>query len=101
MSEEEGARVLVDGRDFQKEKNSNNGYFLGPTVIDNVNSDMQSYQNEIFGPVLQIIEVNKLSDAIKLIINNNRFGNGCCVFTSNGEQARTFLRKRRNWDGRH
>ncbi len=89
MSEGEGARVLVDGRDFLKRKNSNNGYFLGPTIIDNVSSNMKSYQNEIFGPVLQIIEVNKLSDAIKLI-NNNKFGNGCCVFTRNGEQARTF-----------
>ena len=89
MSEGEGARVLVDGRDFLKRKNSNNGYFLGPTIIDNVSSNMKSYQNEIFGPVLQIMEVNELSDAIKLI-NNNRFGNGCCVFTRNGEQARTF-----------
>ena len=89
MSEGEGARVLVDGRDFLKRKNSNNGYFLGPTIIDNVSSNMKSYQNEIFGPVLQIMEVNKLSDAIKLI-NNNRFGNGCCIFTRNGEQARTF-----------
>ena len=89
MSEGEGAKVLVDGRDFLKRKNSNNGYFLGPTIIDNVSSNMKSYQNEIFGPVLQIMEVNKLSDAINLI-NNNRFGNGCCVFTRNGEQARTF-----------
>ena len=89
MSEGEGARVIIDGRDFLKRKNSNNGYFLGPTIIDNVSSNMKSYQNEIFGPVLQIMEVNELSDAIKLI-NNNRFGNGCCVFTRNGEQARTF-----------
>ncbi len=89
MSEGEGARVLIDGRDFLKRKNSNNGYFLGPTIIDNVSSNMKSYQNEIFGPVLQIMEVNELSDAIKLI-NNNRFGNGCCIFTRNGEQARTF-----------
>ena len=89
MSEEEGAKVLVDGRDLLKRKNSNNGYFLGPTIIDNVSSNMRSYQNEIFGPVLQIIEVNKLSEAIK-IINDNRFGNGCCIFTRSGEQARSF-----------
>ena len=89
MSEEEGARVLIDGRDFLKRKNSNNGYFLGPTIIDNVSSNMKSYQNEIFGPVLQIIEVSKLSDAIKLI-NNNKFGNGCCIFTRSGEQAKSF-----------
>ena len=89
MSEEEGARVLIDGRDFLKRKNSNNGYFIGPTIIDNVSSNMKSYQNEIFGPVLQIIEVSKLSDAIKLI-NNNKFGNGCCIFTRSGEQAKSF-----------
>ena len=55
MSEGEGARVLIDGRDFLKRKNSNNGYFLGPTIIDNVSSNMKSYQNEIFGPVIQIM----------------------------------------------
>ncbi len=89
MSEEEGARILVDGRRLAEEKNSQKGYFLGPTIIDNVHSDMKSYQNEIFGPVLQIIEISSMSDAIKLI-NDNKFGNGCCIFTSSGEQARSF-----------
>ncbi len=89
MSEEEGARVLIDGRNSIKRKNSNNGYFLGPTIIDNVNSNMISYQNEIFGPVLQVIEVNETNQAINLI-NNNKFGNGCCIFTSSGEKARSF-----------
>ncbi len=88
MSEDEGARIVIDGRDLLK-KNSNRGYFLGPTIIDNVNSGMQSYKNEIFGPVLQIIEVEKVSEAINLI-NNNKFGNGCCIFTGNGEEARNF-----------
>ena len=46
--------------------------FLGPTIIDNVSSNMKSYQNEIFGPVLQIIEVNQMTEAIKIINNNNR-----------------------------
>ena len=89
MSEKEGAKILIDGRDLLKKKNSKNGYFLGPTIIDKVNPKMESYQNEIFGPVLQIIEVNQMTEAIK-IINNNRFGNGCCIFTSSGEQARSF-----------
>ncbi len=89
MSEKEGARILIDGRDSINRKNSNDGYFLGPTIIDKVNSDMISYQNEIFGPVLQVIEVKEISEAIKLI-NNNKFGNGCCVFTSSGEKARSF-----------
>ncbi len=89
MSEKEGARILIDGRDRVQRKNSNDGYFLGATIIDKVNPDMISYQNEIFGPVLQVIEVKGISEAIKLI-NNNKFGNGCCIFTGNGEKARSF-----------
>ena len=53
---------------------------------------MKSYQNEIFGPVLQVIQVNEFSEAIS-IINNNEFGNGCCIFTSSGENARIFSEK--------
>ena len=88
MSEEEGARVLIDGRELSK-KNSTKGYFLGPTLIDNVNSSMKSYQDEIFGPVLQIIEIDSINEAVELI-NKNQFGNGCCIFTSNGKYARNF-----------
>ena len=89
LAEEEGSKLLLDGREFNKRKNSKSGYFLGPTILDNVKSFMKSYENEIFGPVLQIMEVETMDDAVK-IINNNKFGNGCCVFTSNGEKARTF-----------
>ena len=89
LSEEEGAAIIIDGRDSLKGKNSKNGYFLGPTIIDKVKSGMESYQNEIFGPVLQVMEVNHVSEAIRLI-NNNKFGNGCCIFTSSGENARIF-----------
>ena len=89
LSEEEGAAIIIDGRDSLKGKNSKNGYFLGPTIIDKVKSGMESYQNEIFGPVLQVMEVNHVSEAIKLI-NNNKFGNGCCIFTGSGENARIF-----------
>ena len=89
LSEEEGAAIIIDGRDSLKGKNSKNGYFLGPTIIDKVKSGMESYQNEIFGPVLQVMEVNHVSEAITLI-NNNKFGNGCCIFTSSGENARIF-----------
>ena len=92
MAKEEGARILIDGRDTIKRKNSNKGYFLGPTIIDHVNTKMKSYKNEIFGPVLQIIEMNQLSEGIK-IINDNNFGNGCCIFTSDGHNARTFAEK--------
>ena len=92
MSEEEGASLLLDGRELLKGKNSKDGYHLGPTIIDKVHSRMKSYQNEIFGPVLQVIEVNEFSEAIS-IINNNEFGNGCCIFTSSGENARIFSEK--------
>ena len=90
LSKKEGAQLLIDGRDLIKGKNSKNGYFIGPTIIDNVTTNMESYKNEIFGPVLQIIEVNSIAEGIK-IINQNIYGNGCCVFTSNGEKARTFF----------
>ena len=92
MAEKEGAKIIIDGRDFIKRKNSNNGYFLGPTVIDQVNTKMQSYKNEIFGPVLQVMEMKDVSEGIR-IINNNDFGNGCCIFTSDGHNARLFADK--------
>jgi malonate-semialdehyde dehydrogenase (acetylating)/methylmalonate-semialdehyde dehydrogenase len=88
LSEEEGARILIDGRNIPK-KNSDNGFFLGPTLIENVKSSMKSYQNEIFGPVLQIIEISSMKKAIELI-NKNQFFFGCCIFTSNGNHARSF-----------
>ena len=81
--------MLVDGREGIKGKNSKSGYFIGPTIIDNVTTDMESYKNEIFGPVLQIIEVENMLEGIK-IINENIYGNGCCIFTDSGESARSF-----------
>ena len=68
-----------------------NGYFIGPTIIDNVTTDMESYKNEIFGPVLQIIEVENMLEGIK-IINENVYGNGCCIFTDSGEVLDLFLK---------
>ena len=92
IAEEEGAKIIVDGRDIVKRKNSKGGYFLGPTIIDKVKPNMQSYKNEIFGPVLQIMEMNKLSEGIE-IINQNKFGNGCCVFTKDGLNAKIFAER--------
>jgi malonate-semialdehyde dehydrogenase (acetylating)/methylmalonate-semialdehyde dehydrogenase len=89
IAEEEGAKIVLDGRDLIKGKNSNKGYFLGPTIIDKVKTDMISYKNEIFGPVLQVIEIDEINEGIK-IINKNNFGNGCCIFTNSGEKARSF-----------
>ena len=77
---------MIDGKILKQ------GYFVGATIIDNVDLSMQSYQNEIFGPVLQIIEINDMQEAIK-IINDNNFGNGCCIFTSDGQKAEAFQRK--------
>ena len=92
IAEEEGAKIIVDGRNIDKRKNSKGGYFLGPTIIDKVKPNMQSYKNEIFGPVLQIMEMNKLSEGIE-IINQNKFGNGCCVFTRDGLNAKIFAER--------
>ncbi len=92
LAEKEGCKIIVDGRNMIDGKNSKTGYFVGATIIDNVDLSMQSYQNEIFGPVLQIIEINDMQEAIK-IINDNNFGNGCCIFTSDGRKARSFSEK--------
>lgn len=84
----EGATCLVDGSQFtvpQHEK----GNWLGSTLFSDVTTDMQIYQQEIFGPVLCCIHVDTLSDAIKLI-NDNPFGNGTSIFTASGAAARTF-----------
>ena len=89
LSQKEGCEVILDGRDLLKGKNSNKGYHLGPTIIDKVSNSMKSYKNEIFGPVLQVIEIENINEGIK-IINENEFGNGCCIFTSNGQYARKF-----------
>ena len=89
-AERDGAKIIVDGRKILNGENIfKNGYFLGATLIDNVNTKMKSYKEEIFGPVLQIIHVKTFQDGIDLI-NKNPFGNGCCIFTSNGNAARLF-----------
>ena len=89
LAKNEGSEILLDGRASIKRKNSSNGYFIGPTLIDKVKTSMKSYETEIFGPVLQIIEVDSTEEGIK-IINDNKFGNGCCIFTGSGEKARFF-----------
>ena len=75
------------------------GVFLGPTVIDKTEIWMESYKEEIFGPVLQIVRVETLSEAIRLI-NKNAYGNGCCVFTGDGNTAKIFRKSlgRNDWN---
>lgn len=85
-----GAKPELDGRGYQvngREK----GFFVGPTVLAGVEKDMAVYQEEIFGPVLLIMHVPTLDDALELI-NSNLYGNGTAIFTQSGEAARTFQR---------
>ena len=87
-SEKEGAKVLLDGRNIVVEKYKN-GNFVGPTVLADVKPNMTCYKEEIFGPALVTMTVDTLDDAIKLI-NNNPYGNGTALFTTNGATARKF-----------
>jgi malonate-semialdehyde dehydrogenase (acetylating)/methylmalonate-semialdehyde dehydrogenase len=84
----EGAKLLLDGRGLVV-KGYEKGNFVGPTVLHNVQPDMTCYTEEIFGPVLCSMEAATLDDAIK-IINNNPYGNGTAIFTTNGASARKF-----------
>ncbi len=86
--EREGATLVADGRGFAPEGHED-GFFLGPTLFDNVTPDMSIYQDEIFGPVLDIVRVDSFEEAIKLI-NDNPWGNGTAVFTNDGGAARKF-----------
>ena len=84
----EGAKLLVDGRSL-KVKGFEEGYFLGPCLFDDVRPGMKIYQEEIFGPVLGIVRVHSLDEAMQLI-NDHEYGNGTCIFTRDGEAARYF-----------
>jgi malonate-semialdehyde dehydrogenase (acetylating)/methylmalonate-semialdehyde dehydrogenase len=84
----EGATLLVDGRGV-KVPGHEDGYFLGPCLFDNVKPGMVIYQEEIFGPVLGIVRVQTLQEAMDLI-DAHEYGNGTCIFTRDGEAARYF-----------
>jgi malonate-semialdehyde dehydrogenase (acetylating)/methylmalonate-semialdehyde dehydrogenase len=88
---EQGATLVVDGRDLVVEGHED-GFFVGPTVLDHVTAEMDAYRDEIFGPVLVVTRVDTLDEAIALI-NANPYGNGTAVFTSSGESARRFQRE--------
>lgn len=85
---EQGASVLVDGSRTTP-AGYENGFFVGATLIDNVTKEMSSYQAEIFGPVLQVMRVQTMDEAMKLI-NEHEYGNGTCIYTRDGEAARYF-----------
>ncbi|MFT4818718.1 MAG: malonate-semialdehyde dehydrogenase (acetylating)/methylmalonate-semialdehyde dehydrogenase [Marinobacter psychrophilus] len=87
-AEKQGARIVVDGRN-QVVNGHENGFFVGGTLIDRVTPEMTSYQEEIFGPVLQVVRVKTMQEAMDLI-NAHEYGNGTCIFTRDGEAARYF-----------
>ncbi len=87
-AEEQGASIIVDGRNIEI-SDFEGGYFVGGTLIDNVTPDMVSYKEEIFGPVLQVVRVDTMQEAMDLI-DKHEYGNGTCIFTRDGEAARFF-----------
>jgi malonate-semialdehyde dehydrogenase (acetylating) / methylmalonate-semialdehyde dehydrogenase len=89
--EDEGAKVAIDGR-APDVAGSPDGYWLGPCLVDNVTESMKVYRDEIFGPVLSLVRLDSLEDAIALI-ERNGYGNGAAIFTSDGRAARRFERE--------
>ncbi len=85
---EAGATLVADGRGLTVD-GFENGFWVGPTLFDNVTPDMSIYRDEIFGPVLSVVRVDHYEDAVKLV-NDNRWGNGTAVFTNDGGAARRF-----------
>ncbi len=88
---EEGADLKVDGRGL-KLQGYEDGYFLGPCLFDNVETDMRIYNEEIFGPVLSVVRRDDFEGAMK-VIDEHEYGNGTAIFTRDGEAARTFAER--------
>jgi malonate-semialdehyde dehydrogenase (acetylating)/methylmalonate-semialdehyde dehydrogenase len=84
----EGAELVRDGRGFTLQ-GYEKGYFIGPTLFDGVSTTMRSYQEEIFGPVLQIVRAETFEQALALP-SDHQYGNGVAIFTRNGRAAREF-----------
>ena len=89
MGVDEGAELVVDGRGFTLQ-GSEGGFFVGPTLFDRVTPAMQSYQDEIFGPVLQIVRAETFAEAVALP-TRHQYGNGVAIFTRDGDAAREFV----------
>ncbi|ARI78715.1 CoA-acylating methylmalonate-semialdehyde dehydrogenase [Halobacillus mangrovi] len=87
LGEKEGATLVRDGRNDKEAQRE--GYFVGPTIFDNVTKEMKIWQDEIFAPVLSISRVKNLNEAIELT-NQSRFANGACLFTKDGGNVRQF-----------
>jgi malonate-semialdehyde dehydrogenase (acetylating) / methylmalonate-semialdehyde dehydrogenase len=85
---DEGAELVVDGRGFSLQGHEK-GFFVGPSLFDHVKPGMESYKEEIFGPVLQIVRAKEFEEALALA-SNHQYGNGVAIFTRNGHAAREF-----------
>jgi malonate-semialdehyde dehydrogenase (acetylating) / methylmalonate-semialdehyde dehydrogenase len=88
---EEGASLVVDGRDFRMQ-GYENGFYVGGCLFDNVTKDMRIYKEEIFGPVLSVLRADTYDEALKLT-NDHEYGNGTAIFTRDGDAARDFASK--------
>ena len=88
---DEGAELVVGGRGF-KLQGYENGFFIGPSLFDNVKPGMKTYNEEIFGPVLQIVRAATFEEAVELP-SKHQYGNGVAIFTRNGRVAREFAAK--------
>jgi malonate-semialdehyde dehydrogenase (acetylating)/methylmalonate-semialdehyde dehydrogenase len=88
MCADEGGELVVDGRGF-KLQGHEEGFFIGPTLFDHVKPHFQSYQEEIFGPVLQVVRAESFEEALRLP-SEHQYGNGVAIFTRNGHAAREF-----------
>ncbi|GAV84830.1 Aldedh domain-containing protein [Cephalotus follicularis] len=86
---ENGARLILDGRNIKVVAGYEHGNFIGPTILSDVSADMECYKEEIFGPVLLCMEADSLEEAIN-IVNRNKYGNGASIFTTSGAAARKF-----------
>lgn len=85
---DEGAELVIDGRDYEHPEYPD-GNFLGPTILENVTTDMEIAQEEIFGPVLCLARADDIDEAISMV-NSTRYGNASSIYTENGSEARQY-----------
>lgn len=88
---EQGAKLLTDGRGLTLQ-GYENGYFVGPTLFDNVTAEMDIYKEEVFGPVLSTVRMDNYEDALNLV-KDNAYGNGTAIYTADGDTARDFANR--------
>jgi len=86
----EGAKVVVDGR--QDPASQRAGFFLGASLVDNVETGMRCYTDEIFGPVLSVVRAKDYEEAVRLP-SEHEYGNGVAIFTRDGDAARDFVNR--------